>query len=56
MKITASTLGMSVSPIIAKNFVKVKLLKSSTCNIRKKVEGSKAEQILTWDSRDILEW
>ena len=47
---------MSVCPIIAKNFAKVKLQKKSTYNIREKVEDSKAEQILTCDTKDVLEW
>ena len=54
MKITGSILGISVCAITAKNFVKVKLLKTSTYNIRKKVEDSQAEQILTCDSRYVL--
>ena len=55
MKVTASILRMSFCAITAKNFVKVILPKSSTYNIKEKVEDSQAEQILTCDRHVIAE-
>ena len=55
VKKIASILKTPFCAITAKNFMKVKLRKTSTYNIRKKVEDSQAEHILTWDSRAIAE-